>query len=232
AGAAVAEHRMVEEVEELQAELQFGTLAQDLRQAPVLVKREVHIPDVRAMALSSLGLWRLAENITVHGEGIGVDIPQIVSAKAGLPRHHRRTNAKIREGAVADHPPRICAKGRAAGYSTGERDAVGALQSARDGEGIAGCNAHYRAGLPSTSSGFQKAIPPFEPGQVVNQTRREHVWTVEVGQSTAGARIVEVRNPVLVIGVIAFGVGDVLRPGITRLEDGVMRHLLRKHGLE
>src|SRR4029077_13021859 len=107
AGAAVAEHRMVEEVEELQAELQFGTLAQDLRQAPVLVKREVHIPDVRAMALSSLGLWRLAENITVHGEGIGVDILQIVSAKAGLSRHQQRPNAVMILAGVAIHPPRI-----------------------------------------------------------------------------------------------------------------------------
>src|SRR4029077_3612855 len=137
---------MVEQVEELQAELQFGTLAQDLRQPPVLVERKVHIADARAMALSSLRLWRLADNITVHGEGVGVDPPQLVSAEAGLPRHHRRTNAKIREGAVAHHPPRIRAKGRGpvrAGYSTGERDAGGACQSARDGEGIAGCNAHH-----------------------------------------------------------------------------------------
>src|SRR6266853_1267048 len=148
---------MVEQVEELQAELQFGTLAQDLRQAPVLVEREVHIPDGWAMALSSLGRWRLAENITVHGEGIFVDPPQLVSAEAGLPRHHRRTNAKIREGAVAEHPPRIRSNGPAgAGCSTGERDAGGVLQCAPDGEGIAGCKAHHRAGLPSTGSGFQK----------------------------------------------------------------------------
>src|SRR6267378_966588 len=67
---AVAEHRMIEQVEELKPELQFDPLPH-LREAPVLVKREVHISDVRAMALSSLGLWRFAENITVHGEGIG-----------------------------------------------------------------------------------------------------------------------------------------------------------------
>src|ERR1700732_4277785 len=44
------------------------------------------------------------------------------------------------------------------------RDAGDVLQSARDGEGIAGCKAHHRAGLPPTGSGFQKAIPPFEAG--------------------------------------------------------------------
>src|ERR1700732_4475562 len=155
---------MVEQVEELQAELQFGTLSQDFRQAPVLVEREVHIPEGRAMALSSLGRWRLAKNITFHGEGLVVYPPQLVSAEAGLPRHRQRTNAKIRKGAVAHHPPRIRPKGPAAGCSTGERDAGDVLQSARDGEGIAGCKAHHRAGLPPTGSGFQKAIPPFEAG--------------------------------------------------------------------
>src|ERR1700686_4368587 len=161
AGAAVAEHRMVEQVEELQAELQFRTLAQDFRHAPVLVERKVHIPEGRAMALSSLGLRRLAENITVHGEGCGVDPLQLVSAEAGR-TSVQWTNAKIREGAVAEHPPRIRANAGpgGAGYSTGERDAAGALQCAPDGEGIAGCKAHHRAGLPSTGSAFQKAIPP------------------------------------------------------------------------
>src|ERR1700687_460889 len=105
-GTAIAEHRMIEQVEELKPELQFDPLPRS-RDAPVLVKCEVHISDVRAMALSSLGLWRLAENITVHGEGIGVDIPQIVSAKAGLSRHHQRANAEMILGGVAIHPPRI-----------------------------------------------------------------------------------------------------------------------------
>src|ERR1700730_10539077 len=155
---------MVEQVEELQAELQFGTLSQDFRQAPVLVEREVHIPEGRAMALSSLGRWRLAKNITVHGEGLVVDPPQLVSAEAGLPRHRQRTNAKIRKGAVAHHPPRVRAKGPSgggAGASTGERDTGAVLQPAREGESIAGCEAHHRAGPPSAGSGFQKAIPPF-----------------------------------------------------------------------
>src|SRR4029077_3596020 len=154
---------MIEQVEEFQAELQFGILAQDFRQAPVLVDREVHIPDGRGMALSSLGRRRLAENITVHGEGGGVDPPQVVSAEAGR-TGVQWTNAEKRECAVADNPPRTRAKGPAAGCSTGERDAGGALQSAGDGEGIAGCNAHHRAGLPPTGSTFQKAIPPLEAG--------------------------------------------------------------------
>src|ERR1700731_180838 len=115
---------MVEQVEELQAELQFDPLPHS-REAPVLVEREVHIPDGRGMALSSLGLWRMAENITVHSEGRGVDPPQLVSAEAGR-TGVQWTNAEKRECAVADHPPRIRAKGPAAGYSTGERDAVGA----------------------------------------------------------------------------------------------------------
>src|ERR1700674_1762502 len=124
---------MVEQVEELQAELQFGTLAQDLRQPPVLVEREVHIPDGRAMALSSLGRWRLAENITVHGESRGVEPSQLVSAEAGR-TGVQWTSAEKYYGAVARSPPRIPAKGPAAGYSTGERDAGGALQCAIDGE--------------------------------------------------------------------------------------------------
>ena len=118
---------MVEQVEELQAELQFGILAQDFRHAPVLVEREVHIPDGRAMALSSLGLWRLAENITVHGEGRGVEPPQLVSAEAGR-TGVQWTSAEKYYGAVARSAPRIPAKSPAAGCSTGERDAGGALQ--------------------------------------------------------------------------------------------------------
>src|ERR1700675_4152639 len=154
---------MVEQVEELQAELQFGILAQDFRHAPVLVEREVHIPDGRAMALSSLGLWRLAEKITVHGEGRGVDPPQLVSAEAGR-TGVQWTSAEKHQGAVARSPPRIPAKGPAAGYSTGERAAGGVLRAAFDGGGLAGCKAHHRAGLPSTGSAFQKAIPPLEAG--------------------------------------------------------------------
>ena len=86
---------MVEQVEELQAELQFGILAQDFRHAPVLVERKVHVPDARAMALSDAGLRRLAEDITVHGEGRGVDPPRLVSAEAGL-ASEQWTNAEIR----------------------------------------------------------------------------------------------------------------------------------------
>src|SRR5882762_1504488 len=101
---------MVEEVEELQPELQLGALPQ-FRYRPVLVQSEVHIPDVRAVALAGIAEWPLAKDIAVHGEGVLVDIPQIVTAEAGLSRHHQRTNAEVGEGAVTYSTPRIPANG-------------------------------------------------------------------------------------------------------------------------
>src|ERR1700756_2674091 len=53
-GTAVAEHRMIEQVEELKPELQLCALAQYLRQTPVLVEREVYITDARGVALPSV----------------------------------------------------------------------------------------------------------------------------------------------------------------------------------
>src|SRR6266478_5730086 len=97
---------MIEQVEELQPELQLGALPQ-FRYGPVFVQCEVHIPDGRAVALACIAEWPLPKDIAVHGEGILVDVPQVVSAEAGLPRHHQRTNAEVREGAVTHSTPRI-----------------------------------------------------------------------------------------------------------------------------
>ena len=73
---------MIEQVEELKPELQLGLLAQLLRQAPVLVEGKVHITRVRGVALSSLARRCLAKNVTVHSEGVRVEVLQIVSAEA------------------------------------------------------------------------------------------------------------------------------------------------------
>ena len=153
---------MIEQVEELKPELQFGPLSQ-ARYAPVLVKREVHIPDVRAEALSSTAGWSLAEHIAVHGKGLGVDILQIVSAKAGLSRHPQRPNAVVILGGVAIHSPRIGPNVLGAFSRFWVKSEAGvSVQLAGDGKGIAGCEAHYRAGLPSTCNALHKAIPPFQ----------------------------------------------------------------------
>src|SRR3954467_4829624 len=118
------------------------------------------------MALSNLGQWRLAENITIHGKGIGVDVLQIVSAVAGL-ASHQRTNAEIISGGVGIYSPRVPSKSRpSAGYSPGETGASGALQLAGDGNGSASRGTHTRAGLPPADKAFHEAIPAFESREV------------------------------------------------------------------
>ena len=111
AGAAVAEHRMVEQVKRLQAELQLRTLTKEMTgQRPVFVQREIHIPDIRGVALSDAGLGWLTEDVTVHSECRGVDVLRVVSAVAGL-ACHQWTNAEIRFGTVGVDSPRISGSG-------------------------------------------------------------------------------------------------------------------------
>src|SRR5690348_17774591 len=97
---------MVEQVEELQAELQLRRLTKEMTgQRPVLVQREVHILDTRTMALSDAGLGCLAENIPVHSEGCRVDPLALVSTEARL-ACQQRPDTEVLGCAVAKYPPR------------------------------------------------------------------------------------------------------------------------------
>src|SRR5579864_3510412 len=119
---------MVEQVEELKPELQLGLLTQ-LGQAPVFVKGKVHISGVRAMALSRIAKRPLAEDISVHSEGLRVDVLQVVSGEAGL-TSHQWTNAEIRQGAITHSSPRVPGDGYAAvwtGRSARQTDAGDAV---------------------------------------------------------------------------------------------------------
>src|SRR5579864_8402425 len=97
---------MIEQVKELKPELQPALLTQH-RQAPVFVEGKVHIAGVRGKALSRIASRPLAEDISVHGEGVRANVLQVVSAVAGLARYHQWTNAEICETAVANRTPRI-----------------------------------------------------------------------------------------------------------------------------